>query len=682
MTIRRIATWGLALLSFVMEVAGAQAEIDLPRAQLMAGPRMLPLPVQGAELSGKAPQGAGEPYRVLSGSEVLWEGAAGAEFKVKVQPGMQQLYLLSSRQRNLAWQDLAWHGSAPSRAKSAQAARRDYDARAEGVLPGKKDAGPALRRLLSKVRGEAAEGAKLGARISLAKGTYHFYPDGALTMSFFVSNHDQQELSPVGVPLVDMSDLEILGNGSTFVFHGQMHPLLLMDSKRIKLKDITISYSAPFYVEGEITEMKDGKTTLKFSSKFSWKVDQGRFRILREGGESGVNAALAFEKSGPMVPRKGGGDMGWTDQAEQVSANKVRFNVDAARRELKEGQVLVLRGYGRPHPAVMLYRARNVSLENVVFTDSQGMALLAQRSRDITIKGGGCITAKGRVYTASADATHFSNCAGRILTQNALYEGMMDDAINVHSTCLSIERVESPTEIIAKYMHRQAVGFEVFLPGEKVQYIKGVTLENHETLGEVARAEKIDATHLRLTMKEPLPSGIGEGDAVENADWYPSVVFRNNTVRYNRARGCLFTTPKSVLVEGNKFVRSHGSAILLAGDAQGWYESGRCLDVKIRNNLFDHNLTAGYQFTEAVISIYPEVRKLGEQKERYHQHILIENNTFRTHRVPLLYAQSAEDITWSNNKVIYDDLFPARRNGEPFILRDPKPTQISLPSHP
>lgn len=37
-------------------------------------------------------------------------------------------------------------------------------------------------------------------------------------------------------------------------------------------------------------------------------------------------------------------------------------------------------------------------------------------------------------FTTQADATHFSGCKGKITSCNGLYEGMMDDAINVHGT--------------------------------------------------------------------------------------------------------------------------------------------------------------------------------------------------------------------------------------------------------
>lgn len=536
------------------------------------------------------------------------------------------------------------------------------------------DSGPQIRQKIQA----AAE----GSTITLKKGRYHIYPGASPKMNFYVSNHDQQRDIPVGIPIIKKKNVTLDGNGCTFIFHGKMQPVLVQDSTGITLRNFTVRYAAPFYVEGKICEIKDGKTTVQIPKMFRWKVQDGKFRILREDGEEGVNMALPFEADGPMVPRTGSGDMGWTDKAEQTDKDKVRFDIDAGREGLEIGQIVVMRNGSRPHPAMVLYRAVRTKLINVIFSDSQGMGLLAQRSEGITIKGGGCIRAKGRVYTVSADATHFSNCRGLIHVENALYEGMMDDAINVHSTCLGIEKTESPTCLIAKYMHGQSIGFEVFTDGERVQFIRGRTLENITPLGRVKKAEMIDPRHVRLTLEEPIPEGIGEGDAVENADWYPEVEFIGNTVRHNRARGALFTTPERVLVKNNKFIRSHGSAILLAGDAQGWYESGACRDVRIVNNIFDHNLTAGYQFTDAVIAICPEVRDLAKQTERYHRNIEIKGNTFLTHRVPLLSIKSAENITFAGNKITWDDKYPARGGGQVILTHGPEPEQKNIQEIP
>ena len=633
-------------------------------AQTVYGRNMRAVEVQGAVLSGTAPSAAGH-YSVLSGSTELWAGDAGQAFVVKVPRGCRKLYLVGSA--GSAWPQLAWSEGEPERAEAA-AAETTLDAAAYGMKADGSDAGAALRRVITEARALVSAGAG-SVRIIIPQGIYHFYPSSAQQMSLYISNHDQQDFLPVGIPLVDVNNIVLDGQGSTFMFHGLMQPMLIMDSSHITCRNISIDYATPFYAEGKIVAIEDGKTTLEIPKRFSWCVEDGKFYTRGDGWKIRAATALGFHEDGRMVATGRAGDAPWGAEATQVAPDRVQFAQDARALGFDAGQILVLRIWNRPFPAMVLHQAENTTLENVLFHSSQGMALLAQMSRGVTIRGGGCVRGESRVHTAGADATHFSNCAGHISVQHALYEGMMDDAINVHSTCLSIQKVLSPTQLELRFMHPQAVGFDVFPVGSTLQFIKGKTLENHPSSGKAIAVERVDELTVRLTLDAPLPAGIGVGDAVENADFYPSVDFSHNIVRANRARGTLFTTPQPVVVEGNQFIGSSGSAILLAGDAQGWYESGRCRSVIIRNNLFEHNLICRYQFTEGIISIYPEVKEPAAQQERYHENILIENNTFITHRVPLIYAISADNIIFRNNKVTVDERYAPMHGGKPFILK-------------
>lgn len=620
-------------------------------------------------------KGGSVQFRVMDGSSVLWQSAVmkkgmpAEAFKVVLPAGASKLYLMAhwvenSDNDHADWIDLAWKegrraaGDAPVRISAA-----DF-----GIKPGEgKGAGKALRAAISAAR---KAGGSRPVVIELPKGEYHFDREEALEMSFHVSNHDQPEIHPVGVPMVDLQNVTLKGNGSVFVFHGRMMPFLVMDSSGVKVEGIGIDYARPFYSEGRIVKNEGGSTELSLDRKlFPYEVKNGRFEaIYDDGSRSGIQTAMAFQKDTLHIAPDTS-DISWNGRCEQLENGNVRMEWDTQARGLKPGDTLVLRNWGRPHPAMVIYRASDTVLNDVPFHCSQGMALLAQRCENVTIHGGGCVIRPGseRVYTASADATHFSNTKGLIKVEGALYEGMMDDAINVHSTCLSIKEIVSPNTIKCRYMHYQAVGFEVFLPGENLCFISGRTLENGST-AKVKSVRKLNTNELLVTLEGDLPAGVKAGDAVENADYYPSVVFKGNTIRNNRARGSLFTTPKKVVVENNLFDHSSGSAILLAGDAQGWYESGRCMDVVIRNNRFLHNLTSRYQFTEGIIAIYPEVKDLANQKEYYHHNVLIEGNEFVTQNVPLVFAISTKDLVFRDNKVTYDDKYRSW-NTKPFILR-------------
>jgi len=636
-----------------------------PVSCMPSGRRMAVLPVQGKTLTGKTPEGAGAPFRIQSGCLVLWEGQAGEAFSISPGAGHSHLYLVSETANNLRWQNLAWHGKLEA---SLAGGGVTLHAEENGVAPGTGDCGPALRRLLEQARNMGSHRGEGdgGCTISFPKGEYHFYPEGALRVSLYISNHDQQDTQLVGVPLADLDRVTLEGNGSTFIFHDRMLPFLVMDSRRVRCRNIHVAYAEPFAAEAKVTEIGNGSLTARFAGPCQWRIEDGRLYVGKESKP--VNHALAFEEDGAMAPTGLPGDIELDGEAVQTGPDAVQFAVGKSVGGLRAGHTLVLRNYERPHPAMLLYRTEDTTLDNVVIHDSQGMGLLAQRSRNISMNGGGCIRTKGRMHTTAADATHFSNCAGLVKVQGALFEGMMDDAINVHATCLRIAERTGKREIIVQYMHPQAVGFEVFLPGERVRFIRGHSLENVGKSAKAIRVERLDETRLKLTLDRALPPGIDVGDAVENADWHPAVQFINNTVRHNRARGALFTTPEPVLVKDCRFERSHGSAILLAGDARGWYESGACQKVEIINNLFDHNLTAHYQFCAAVISIFPEVEEPQAQKERYHRNILIKGNTFLTHRVPLLFAVSAKGITFTDNAITRDSLYPGMGGGQDVIL--------------
>jgi hypothetical protein len=95
-----------------------------------------------------------------------------------------------------------------------------------------------------------------------------------------------------------------------------------------------------------------------------------------------------------------------------------------------------------------------------------------------------------------------------------------------------------------------------------------------------------DRDNFEVTFEGPVPAGLKVGDALENLTWSPDVTIRGCHFASNRARGALISIPGRVLIEKNRF-ESSGSAMLIAGDANYWYESGAVTDVTIRHNTFE-----------------------------------------------------------------------------------------------
>ena len=300
----------------------------------------------------------------------------------------------------------------------------------------------------------------------------------------------------------------------------------------------------------------------------------------------------------------------------------------------------------RPNPCVFLYRARNTAFFRSGAYASAGMGFLAQRSENILLDG--WRTHDARPIALQADATHFSNCRGHVKVQNSLFEGMVDDAINVHSTSLKIVAKPDDATLVCQYMHRQSVGFEVFLAGETLRFIKGATLEPGAEL-KVVSAKMQAHNKVEVKLAGPVPAAYGVGDSVENADWQPRVTFAKNVVRNSSPRATLFTTPGKVVCADNLFENVAGQPIYFAGDAWDWYESGASRDVIIRGNTCRH---CAFKSGRGLIQIEPAVHDLKAQVERYHQNILVENNTFEDFTKPLVWARSCANVVLRNNTIV------------------------------
>ena len=639
------------------------------------------VPAGAARFTGAAgvddTQGAGKgavKFRILSGNTVLWEspvlksGDVAAVFDIAVPSTLhRKIYLQAddlgdNSYDHADWVDLRWEKGAAKPLEKA----RVFDGNEFGIRPNvDEDQSAAMLKAIQALR-EAP-----GSTLKLAKGEYHFHHDGAIKRHFHISNHDQPKWHPVSIPLVDLKDATIDAQGSVFIFHGEVLPVLVMDSEHVTLRGIGIDYAIPRHSQGVLTKVEPDAYEIDVDrEKFPHEIRNGWFVFKGDGWEAnGGGSGIIFDgKTRAIVA--GTSDYNYGGKLTELAPGHYRVAKNLAASGIKAGDVITFRQGGqRPHPAVTLYRAKNTSLIDCPIHSSHGMGLLAQRSENIRISGGGVFPRKetGRYFSTGADATHFSNCKGLVLSENGLYEGMMDDAINVHATCLRIEEKIDPRTIRCRYIHGQSIGFETFLPGETLRFIQAKWLTPRDPR-KVTAVRRLSTTELVLTLDGNIPEDLGKGDAVENADWFPEVVFRGNTVRHNRARGSLFTTPEKVLVENNTFESIAGSAILLAGDANGWYESGGCHDVMIRKNKFTDNLTSRFQFTEALISIYPEVPDLKGQKEFYHRKVRIEDNTIDTFDVPLVFAMSTDGLSFTGNKVNYNKHFPAW-NKPPFIMR-------------
>lgn len=555
----------------------------------------------------------------------------------------------------------------------------------------RKDASPVLQKVLEKIGKEYREGDKITLRFP--QGRYHFYDKKAVSREYYISNHDQTHPKKVGMALEDMKDFTLDGQGSEFVFHGRMIPVSLLRSQNCVLKDFSVDFENPHLSQIQVVEnTPENGITFDVAPWVDYRITKDSvFETRGDGWEMRPFIGIAFEPETRHIVYQTS-DLSFPNKGV-VKVAPQRLQIKNWRDDrLVPGTVIALRTYYRPTPGIFLSHNTDTQLLNVKVHYAEGMGLLAQLCENITLDGFS-VCLKGnddpRYFTTQADATHFSSCKGLILSRNGLYEGMMDDAINVHGTYLKvIKRVDDHT-LIGRYMHDQAWGFEWGRAGDEVQFVRSSTMEligNQNRVTEIRPYDKEEirgAREFRITFRDPLDMAINEesGFGIENLTWTPEVVFADNIVRNNRARGALFSTPKKTIAENNLFDHTSGTAILLCGDCNGWYETGACRNVIIRKNRFVNALTNMFQFTNAVISIYPEIPDLKLQQKYFHGGpeggIVIEENEFDTFDAPILYAKSVDGLIFRNNTIRMNTEYkPFHWNKSRFLLERVTNVQI------
>ncbi len=545
-------------------------------------------------------------------------------------------------------------------------AQKVYEISAFGLKANSsKNASPVLQKALAKIKAEYKEGEKVILRFP--EGRYEFHEKGAAVREYYISNHDQTNPKKVGIALEDMKNLTLDGQGSEFVFHGRMLPVSLLRSENCLLKNFSIDFENPHIAQVKIVE-NDPQDGIVFEPApwVDYRIAKDSiFEAYGEGWTMRHSWGIAFDGDTKHLVYNTS-DIGCpTKGASEVAPRRIHAPGWKDAR-LVPGTVVAMRGWGRPTPGIFLSHDVNTTIENVKVHYAEGMGLLAQLCENITLeKFGVCLKgdADPRYFTTQADATHFSGCKGKIVSCNGLYEGMMDDAINVHGTYLKVVKRVDDRTLVGRYMHGQSWGFEWGCPGDEVQFIRSNTMELVGKQNKIISIRPYDkeqtegAREFLITFQEPVDQVINEqsGFGIENLTWTPEILFSGNVIRNNRARGSLFSTPRKTIVENNLFDHTSGAAILLCGDCNGWFETGACRHVIIRKNRFVNALTNLFQFTNAVISIYPEIPDLKGQQQYFHGGpeggIVIEDNEFETFDAPILYAKSVDGLVFRNNTI-------------------------------
>lgn len=546
------------------------------------------------------------------------------------------------------------------------------------VLSKEQDATPTVRRAL--------EALEANTNLILPKGTYHFYPAQAVERYCFVSNHDDG-MRRIAFDLKGKRDIIIDGQGSEFIFHGEIIPFNLEDASNIALKNFSIDWDRPFHSQGEVVDIDSINKTfdLKISDEYPYRIEGNELFWFGSHDQSpwdsqawvqDIRTNLFFDKATKAtayhvkqhklnpyyvyMPKH--------VQVEALSKGMVRV-LDTIAVLPEVGWIWVSKGALRPDrtsPAIRLLDTKNVTIEYVNIYHAGGMGIIAERCENVSLHHVNVILPPDkpdRIVTTTADATHFVNCKGLITIDSCLFENMLDDATNIHGSYLKIvSMIDAHTIGVEAPHNEQSVNLWAE-KGDTLRFLNNETMDAY-AIHKVKDFKLINSYYAEITFEQNV-SELKMDSGIENIKWAPDFIMKNCIVRNNRARSILLSSTRKMLIENNQFIHPMMAAISIAGDVNYWFESGNVSGLVIRNNYFEDGCLGG--FDQAIITIEPIVLKPEMATKSFHKNIVIENNRFSTFDNPILDAYFINGLVFENNQVKRTNTFEPIFGDRPAI---------------
>ncbi|WP_315795214.1 right-handed parallel beta-helix repeat-containing protein [Paenibacillus sp. BIC5C1] len=487
--------------------------------------------------------------------------------------------------------------------------------------------------------------------LDCARGRYHFYPEEAIRAPYYISNTTSEEENPdvtktIAILFKGMTDVTLEGNGSLFIFHGKQTLFLLDNCINVEIRNLRTDYHQPTVTE--MTIISSGK------HYFDARVHPDSRYQIRDNKLTWLGEGWSFAE-GPMQTYDPLRNTTWridnwlelAQSVEELEPMTIRLHFDF-QPAVVPGHVLQNRDGIRDQVGVFMTECSDITWRDVSMHFLHGLGVVGQFSTNLTFSRMNLAprTETERTVAGFADFLHISSCRGKVAVRDSYFSGSHDDPVNVHGTYLRIVDQPAVDRVKVRFMHPQTYGLPAFYPGDEIEFVRSGSLTTYASNNVVA-VERLSTRELLLTLAHPVPDGIGSHDVIENVTWTPEVEITNNHFARVPTRGILVTTRRKVLITENTFERMSMNAILIAVDAESWYESGRVEDVMIFDN---HFIECGGS-EHPVIFISPE-NVVVDESAPVHRQIVILNNRFETcGDVPILSAKSTRGLVFKSNKI-------------------------------
>lgn len=510
---------------------------------------------------------------------------------------------------------------------------------------------------------EALRQMQPGDTLHFPKGEYHFYKDYCQSLMVHTSNTDSFQFpkKTFGILLQDMENVTIDGDGSVFVFHGNISAIGMIRCQSVRLQNFTIRYACPTNVELNVIAKNGHTITYQVPESQSFYMDGGSVVFFEQSPFTKKNywemrnnekSYCAVRHQGEKVFREADQPFFGLHRTRRTGARTLEV-WSLRPKNYQVGETVALsKNKCRETAGVFCWECRDLDFEQITVHYLHGFGWLIQMCRDVRFHQVDFVPDAQHHVCSFADCIHVCGCKGKVTITDCSFTQAHDDAINIHGAFLRFVRQIDAHTAVFQFVHRQQGGYRGFFPGDGVRFYYRNSLQACGQPNTVTAVEDdMDHKTCTLSFAEPLPGDIDakfrgqQNVVIENVSYCPDVEISGCSIHAIPTRGILCTTGGKVDIYHNTFDHVYMSNLFISNDANDWYESGPVRDMQIHDNVFHMppRLQKKLWSTFAAILVEP-VTLGGKVTGPIHSGIRIFNNQITLTDGYALWSKGAADI--------------------------------------
>ncbi len=443
-------------------------------------------------------------------------------------------------------------------------------------------------------------------------------------------------------PLRGVKGMTIEGGGATLVAHDAATFFHIVDCSGLTVRKLTLDSDPLPFTCGKV--VATGRGSIDIKPARGYRAVAGR----------SVKGVFGYD---PVKgrPARRGHDCYMLDNTTQSLVTDSGLMRVPCRGRIGVGAHVIVRHSTYGYNGFTLRGCSKVLFEDLTIYSLGGMGIYAALSTDITVRR--MEVRKGpdgkRWMSTTADATHFNTCRGTITLEDCHFEGMGDDATNIHNHfwIVSGRRGDDTLRVTLKRVRGHTMPGHPPRAGDTIEIGGPENPLSPRSTGTVKTVQRDPKNKdLIIAFTKPLDAGTRAGDVVWNTSAAPKARIRRCTVKDNRARGMLIQT-RDVIVDSCVFENCSGSAIHVASDVNYWHEGIGVRGLVIRDNKFV-GCNYGAARRGAVVDIFAELPGGKIAPPGVHRGIEVVGNTFVRPEGSAIYIHSSDGVVIRDNKFI------------------------------